>query len=41
VIVENIEGDPELLAAPPAPTVIGKDVPPVNEIFVPPGKEVR
>ena len=26
--------------APPAPTVIGKDVPPVNVNFVPPGNEV-
>jgi hypothetical protein len=27
-------------AVPPAPTVIGVDVPPVNVIFVPPGKDV-
>jgi hypothetical protein len=48
VIVENIEGFPELPAdasdagaAPPAPTVIGVEEPISNEIFVPPGNEVR
>jgi hypothetical protein len=49
VIVENIDGDPLVPAvlgskpgdpAPPAPTVIGVDVLPVIEIFVPPGKDV-
>jgi hypothetical protein len=51
VIVENIESVPLPPAAgtigydcvepaPPAPTVIGKDVAPLNEIFVPPGNEV-
>jgi hypothetical protein len=50
VIVENIEGFPceaqvpikgDVDEAPPPPTVIGKDVPPVNVNFVPPGKDVR
>jgi hypothetical protein len=51
VIVENTEFEPETpgalipagtfgVPAPPAPTVIGKDVPPVNVNFVPPGKDV-
>ena len=47
VIVENIEFVPfppliHLLEfpAPPAPTVIGKDVPPLKVNFVPPGNEV-
>jgi hypothetical protein len=47
VIVEKIDGDPgvpRLTGAeepvPPAPTVIGVD-PVDNEIFVPPGNEVR
>jgi hypothetical protein len=47
VIVENIESDPFVVPAgpvfpiPPPPTVTGKEVPPVNVNFVPPGKEVR
>jgi hypothetical protein len=48
VIVENIDGEPgkavdisPVLDAPPAPIVIGKDVPPVNVNFVPPGIVVR
>jgi hypothetical protein len=46
VIVEKIESVPDAPgvapggAEPPAPTVIGKDVPPVNVNFVPPGNEV-